>query len=275
MLADPVASLADPVASEDDILRMVGERFGDPTHADVAMDGLEKALHLAGRDELADRVTGARARFQAEQGPAIRAGLNVTGAAFEIAAGDKAAAGELRDLYRATVFGKPGPAGLYRGMIGQFGVEGFTDRLRFLTHAAGDDLAAEGPSVDPARLQELIRDLSTLRVLDTVHERCTELANRLDRQNQVRLAPTDVLQALLPLTEETVNGPSKILAVPEKLDIPASRLDAQITLLREAREVMTIMPVAIYRDMDARAALLRGMQEAMDITIEREEEQAV
>jgi type III secretion protein W len=258
-------------ASEEEIARKVGERFRDPTHADAALDGLEKALRAAGDTALADRVATVRERFRAENGPAIRAGLNVTGAVMEVAAGDRAAAGELRDLYRATVFGVPGPAGLYRGIISQFGIDGFADRIRFLTRAAGDDLAAAGPSVDPVRLQELIRDLSALRVLDTVHERCGTLAARLERQNGVTVTPTDLLQHLLPLTEETVSGPSKPLGLPERLGLPASPPEAGIMLLREAREVMGMMPVAIYRDMDARAAVLRGMQEAMDIMIEREE----
>jgi type III secretion protein W len=258
-------------ASEEEIARKVNERFRDPTHADAALDGLEKALRAAGDTELADRVANVRERFRAENGPAIRAGLNVTRAVMEVAAGDRAAAGELRDLYRATVFNSPGPGGLYRGIVGQFGIEGFAERMRFLTRAAGDDLAAAGPSVDPAQLQELIRDLSALRVLDTVHERCGTLAARLERQNGMTVAPTDLLQHLLPFTEETVNGPSKPLALPEKLGLPASPLEGSITLLREAREVMAMMPVAIFRDMDARAAVLRGMQEAMDIMIEREE----
>ena len=257
--------------SEDDIRRMVGEKFKDPSHAFAAMQGLEQALRTVGRDEMADRVASVREQFAAEHGPSIRAGLNITKTALEISGGDRVAAGELRDLYRSTVFGKPGPSGLYRGIIDQFGVEGFADRMRFLTRAVGDDLVAEGPSVDPARLQELIRDLSTLRVLDTVHERCDQLTARLERQNQVKVETTDVMQSLLPLTEETVNGPSKIIAVPEKLGIPETRLDARITLLREARDVMALMPVAIYRDADARGAVLRAMQEAMDITIEQEE----
>jgi type III secretion protein W len=258
-------------ASEDDIRRMVGERFKEPAHAFAAMQSLEQALRLNGRTALADRMASVRERFQGENGPSIRAGLNVTNAALEISAGDRDAANELRDLYRATVFDKAGPAGLYRGIIDQFGVEGFGDRLHFLTRAAGDDLASAGPSVDPAQLQQLIGELSTLRVLDTVHERCGVMVGRLDRQNQVKLEPTAVMQALLPLTEEPVNGPSKVLAVPEKLGIPQDHLEARINLLRESREVMGMVPVAIYRDPDARGSVLRAMQEAMDISIEQED----
>jgi type III secretion protein W len=270
-LRDLLEQILTSDASEEEIARMVGERFRDPTHAFAALEMLEKALRAGGREELADRVGAVADRFQVANGAAIRAGFNVTAAALEVAAGDRQAAGELRDLYRATMFGKPGPAGLYRGMIEQFGVEGFADRLRFLTRAAGDDLAAAGPSVDPVRLQELIGDLSALRVVDTAHERCTTLTGRLERQSGITLTSTAVLQALLPLTEEPVNGPSKVLALPQKLGMPATPIDATITLLRESREVMAMMPVAVYRDQDARGAVLRAMQEAMDITIEQEE----
>jgi hypothetical protein len=42
-------------ASEDDIRRMVGERFKEPAHAFAAMQSLEQALRLNGRTALADR----------------------------------------------------------------------------------------------------------------------------------------------------------------------------------------------------------------------------
>lgn len=257
--------------SEEEIQRRVSEKFPDPSHAFMAMQGLDDALRINGREEMAERVGTVRERFMSENGPSIRAGLNVSKTAMEISGGDRAAAQELRDLYRSTIFGTPGPSSVYRGIIDQYGMDGFGERLRFLTKAVGDDLSSEGPSIDRARLQELIRDLSTLRVLDTVHERCGQLTDRLERQNHVKVEPTNVMQALLPLTEEPVNGPSKIIAIPEKLGIPQTQIEARITLFREAREVMGMLPVAIYRDMDARGSVLRAMQEAMDIAIEQEE----
>ena len=257
--------------SEDDISRMVQERFGDPSHTYAALDTLASELRGHGREEMADRTAAVRDRMLQDNGPAIRAGLNVSATAFEVAAGDRAAAAELRDLYRTTVLAAPGPAGVYRGMIQQFGVDGFSDHLRFLTRAVGDDLAAAGPSVEPARLQELLEDLSALRVLDTAHDRCAQLARRVNQQGPVTLTPTEVLQNLLPLTEEPINGPAKLLALADRLGIPADRYDTRVALLRESRDVLAALPVAVYRDGDARMTLLRAVQEAMDITIEQEE----
>lgn len=257
--------------TEQEVLDQVGSYFHDPSHAFAALDCAEQTFRAQGKERLAETIRAAKERFQGEHGPAIRAGMNVSVAALDISAGDRAAASELRDLYRQTVFAQPGPAAVYRGILTQFGLDGFADRVRFLTRAAGDDLAAAGPSVAPARLQQLIQDLSALRILDTVHDRCLELVGRLQRQNQIQLAPANVLQALLPLTEESVSGPAKILPLPEKLGVPPARLDASITLIRESRELLGMMPVQVFRDMDARSAVMRGMQEAMDILTEREE----
>lgn len=257
--------------SDEDIRRLVDQQFSDPSHAFAALDTIAGQLRTAGRDELATRVIAARDRLQAERGPDIRAGLNVTAAAFELADGDRQEAAALRDLYRASVFATSGPAGLYRGIIEQFGVEGFADRLRFLTRATADDLAAEGPSVEPARLQQLLGDLSTLRVLDTVHDRCKLAVTRLSQQGQDGLTPTGMLQVLLPLTTDPMVGPNKLLAVPDGLGVPADQFEIRVGVLRESRDILAMVPVTVYRDGDVRAAVLRAAQEAMDLTIEQEE----
>ena len=256
---------------EDAILAQVGARFDDPSHAYAALDLAEQALRRDNLTELADRVGAARARLLAEQGPAIRAGLNVSIAADAAADGDRQGAAELRDYYRSTVFGAPSPAALYGEIVGKFGVEGFAQRVGFLTRALGDDLAAAGSSVEPARLRQILDGLSALRVLDTVHDRADQLAGRLQRVSQVTVTPTEVMRQLLPLTTEPVSGPSKINPIPGRLGVPATKLPAQIGLLRETRDIMAMLPPVLYRDMDARAAVLRGVQEAMDILIEREE----
>jgi type III secretion protein W len=255
------------------IIRKVRERFGEPSHAFAALDLAQRQFREEGRDRRAEQVAAARDRFEAENGPAIRAGLNVSVAAFDVAEGDREAAQGLRDMYRDAAFSSPGPAGLYRGVTARFGTEDFARHIRFLTRAVGDDLGAVGPSADPVRLHELVRDLSTLRVLDTVHERCAQLAERVARQAGVPIAVTDVMQRLLPLTEEAIAGPSKLSVLPAQIGIPAERIEAQILFMREAREVMAMLPPALFRDTDARFALLRGVQEALDMLIEREESQ--
>jgi type III secretion protein W len=254
-----------------EVLRQMRERFSDPSHGHAALQYAEQEFRGGGELELADRVAEARAQFEAEEGPAIRAGLNVSKAAFEVAEGDRAAAAELRDSYRAAVFGKPGPSGIYKGIIDRVGIEGFPAQVKFLTRALGDDLGAAGPSVERPQLRELLENLYALRTLDTVHERCGELAGRVKRLCGTELAPTTVMQRLLPLTEETVSGPSKIKGIPEQVGVPARRLDAQILFLREAQGIMAMMPPAVYRDLDARFSVLGGIQEAMDLVIEREE----
>jgi type III secretion protein W len=253
------------------ILRRARERFPDPSHAFAALDLAQNRFREEGDGERARLLAAARDRLAEENGEAIRAGLNVSVAAFEFAEGNREAAADLRERYRETVFSEPGPSGLYRGIIAKFGAEGFPSHIRFLSRAVGDDLGAAGPSVEPARLHELVRDLSALRVLDTVHERCAQLAERVARQAGAVVTVTEIMRQLLPLTEEVVAGPSKLIGLPAQVGIPEDRIEAQIAFLREAREIVAMLPPGLFRDVDARFAVLRAAQEALDVLIEREE----
>ena len=254
------------------LLGRARERFGDSSHAFAALDIIEQALR--GEDaSVAATAAAARQALLDAAGPAVRAGINVSAAAFEMARQDRAAAAELRQLYREVVLGNPAPAAIYRAVLQRFGTDDFAERLRFLTRALGDDFAAAGPSIEPARLRETLDGLSGLRVLDTAHERCSLLAQRVGKLCGVTPPVTAVMQNLLPLTEQTTHGPGKVSPIPGQLGIPDARLDARILLMKEARDVMALLPVGIYRDPDNRFAVLRSLQEAMDSLIEREEAQ--
>jgi type III secretion protein W len=254
------------------LLGRARERFGDPSHAFAALDIVEQMLR-GENPEVANAAAAARDALLEAEGPSVRAGINITSVAFELAQHDREAAGELRSLYREVVLGNPTPAGIYRAILQRYGSEDFSDRLRFLSRAIGDDLAAAGPSIPPAQLREVLDGLSSLRVLDTAHDRCGLLSQRIGRLSGVTPPVTDVMRALLPLTEQTTYGPGTVSSIPSQLGIPESRLDARILLMGEARAVMALLPTGIYRDQDSRFAVLRSLQEAMDTLIEREEMQ--
>jgi type III secretion protein W len=258
----------------DRVLALVSQHFDDPGHIFAALENAEQRFRTLGHAEFANAIKQAKDQYENEHGPEIRAGLNITVAAFEASDGDREEAQRLRDLYRDTVFNSTGPAAVYGGILNQFGTEDFPGRVKFLMRALGDDLRSAGPSVDPTRLHELTSQLSELHVLETVHERCGQLADRLRRLNGVDLSVTGVMRELMPLSVDVVSGPSKLLALPGRLGIPDSQIEVGIALLRETRDVMALMPPGIYRDLDARSSVLRGIQEALDVLIQREEELA-
>ncbi|CCB66709.1 type III secretion system gatekeeper subunit SctW [Hyphomicrobium sp. MC1] len=260
-------------ASSGAILGLVRERFSDPSHQYAALRQAAADARDTGDPEMEARLNEALQKLEAESGPAIRAGLNVTRTAMELAGGDREAAATLRASYRDTVFGKPGPAGVYKGILDKFGTEGFSAQIKFLTRAAGDELASTGSSVPAERLRELLSDLSALRTIDTVHERASVMAKRVGKLVKGEIAPVEIMRRLMPLTEEPVSGPGKLLAVPEQCGVPARRLDGQILFMRETRELLAMMPAGVFRDMDARFSVLAGANEAMDQLIEREESQ--
>lgn len=254
-----------------EILRKVRRRFADPSYAYAALDLAARELRREGLDQLAVWTDGAKTQLMAKQGLAVRAGLNISVAASEAAAGDQMLAAELRDFYRATVSSDPRPLRLYREILSKSGVESFARHVAFLTRALGEDIASAGPSVEPARLWEILSGLSALRVLDTVHECCQKMVERIRRRDIADITATGVMWQLLPLVEDTVPGPSKIILIPERLGIPPVHLDMQISVLRDTRNLLAMMPVGVYRDLEARESTLRAVEEAMDIRIEQEE----
>ncbi|MER8982445.1 TyeA family type III secretion system gatekeeper subunit [Mesorhizobium sp. M0870] len=186
-------------------------------------------------------------------------------------AGDQSVGAELHDFYRATLSSGPGPLRLYREILNKFGVEGFARHIAFLTRTLGQDIASAGPSVEPARLREILGGLSALRVLDTVHEFCEKMVDRIQRRSMIDITATGVMQQLLPLVEDAVPSPSKIIPIPERFGISAVQLDLHIAVLRESRNLLAMIPVGVYRDMEARKKTLRAVEAAMDLRIEQEE----
>jgi len=256
----------------DDLLRRAQERFEDPSHAFAALDVVAKALK-ADNPGVAAAAAAAQAALLETDGPTVRAGINISGTAFAAAHQDKQAAHDLRELYREVVLGGQSPASIYRTIIQRLGVDDFAERLQFLSRAIGDDLAAAGPSIPPVQLREILAGLSGLRILDTAHDRCTLLAQRIGRLSGTTPGTMDVMRSLLPLTEQTTFGPGTVDGISGQLGIPDTRLDVRILLMNETRAVMALLPTGVYRDQDTRFAVLRGLQEAMDRLIEREEAQ--
>lgn len=253
-------------------LEAVRERFGDAAHAHAALTFAERQAREAGEGDAADRIAEARARLEQEEGPALRAALNAAIAARDAAGGDPAMAARLRHAYREAVGDSRGLAATYQRILADAGVEGFGERLRFLTRAAGDDLASAGPSVEPSRLGELIEDLSTLRIVATAHERAELAARRLSRLlPQGAPAPTAIVKSLLPMLSDGPGAERHANALPGALGIPSARLDAAIVATREGREVLAMLPVAVFATDEVRQAAMAGMRAALETLIARED----
>jgi type III secretion protein W len=254
-------------------LERARERFGDPSHAWAALGQAEQDARAEGRPEVADRIAEARKRLEAEEGPALKAMLNVAKAAKEASGGDPSQASQLRHAYKDAVGEARGPAAVYKRIMNDAGVEGFQERLRFLTRAAGDDLSAAGPSLEPARLAELIEDLSTLRIVATAHDRAEMAARRIERlMPGGGSGPTQIIEGLLPMLTDGPGAERHATGLPGKLGIPGDRLDVAILATREGREVLAQLPVQVFASDEVRQAALAGLRSAAEQLIMREEE---
>lgn len=259
--------------SPEQLLRRATDMFQEPAHAFAALDAAARHLRATGQEDTADRLQAARDLLQAQAAPSIRAGLNIAVAAFDVAQGDGEEAARLRAGYREAVFGAPGPASVYAAILKQFGVETFPQRLAFLARAVGEDLASAGPSIPVPQLREILGALSELHVLAAVHDRCAEMVARLGRMD-VAISVDAVMARLLPLASSPAPTAEVAAALPVQAGVPSTRFDAAIAFLRDARGMLAMMPLGVFRDADARFAVMRGVQDGLDTLIDREESAA-
>ena len=80
-----------------------------------------------------------------------------------------------------------------------------------------------------------------------------------------------MLRELLDLMESKWLRPEQIEAVSAKMGV--RELEDQIYFLRELKELARLIPLKAYSDTEQRPRLLDAIQQAMDMAIEREEEE--
>ena len=206
-----------------------------------------------------------------EQGPAVRAGLNTSVTAFEVAGQGFAGVQRLRDFYRSAVLGFTDLDSAYRGVMDAYGEEGFQRAMDFLIRAAGAELMSRGPSIDRAELRSIIDRLYYLEVLGNMQRACTGLVKRMQTQFREPAAVSGraLMGRLLGLTIHPSVGSQEILAILNDLGIGGAA--ARIDLLRELRYLVWEIPFKACKDMQGRQKLLKGMQEALDSEIAKEQ----
>lgn len=205
-----------------------------------------------------------------DHGPAIQAGLNSAGAANAFAGGDAGRAAGFRECYRETVLGRESLGDTFNAILERFGAADTRRSIAFLIRAAGDDLAARGPSTAPAELRSIIEDLYQLEVLATVMEGCQALGEALARDFGV--GPVDaerLTKNLIDLAGERWVSGDRVAALAR--DFQVREVDARIAFLTRTKVVLRDMPPKVFAEPESRDKLLRAAQDALDAAIEEED----
>lgn len=231
---------------------------------DGEANGTPEAVLEDLRDAMAD--------LEVASGPQIRAGLNTVG----VAAGQGGTAQDIatfQGTYRDVALGNHSLSQTMSIVLERLGGpqgEDVTRGLQGLIRALGADLSATRPSTDPARLKVLVTDLYQLEVVSTVLDGCRELAATLDsRHGTTGLKPVDLMKELVSVTGEKWVSAQRFSSLAEKFG--ATEVPAQIAFQRGVKGMLGELPVQVFSDIDARAAVLSAAQAALDEAVDREE----
>ncbi|EXJ15645.1 type III secretion system gatekeeper subunit SctW [Imhoffiella purpurea] len=247
----------------------VRDQLPEPSHQYAALLSLVERLREEGAS--AERIAAAEQavrELEQEQGPAIRAALNVSEVAADFAEARLAELQTLRETYRSVVLDAPDLSQTLKALIERYGEPELARAIQFLLRALSADLAADGTSTDPAKLNSVLNDLYRLELLTGLLEDCEDLVGRYRAFGQGFKA-TDLLAELLALQGQTWLRPELIAPLPGKLGV--REIETEIGFLRELKNLVRLIPLKAYADGDQRQRLLDVVQQALDGAIEREE----
>jgi type III secretion protein W len=246
--------------------------FGDVSKQFLALSHALHHFEGEGADpEAAAAIREALEDLHDDRGPEIRAGLNSAGAAQAFAEGDTAQADSFRECYRETVLGREALGETFNSVLQRFGADDVSRSIGFLVRAAGDDLAARGPSTAPAELKSIMEDLYQLEVLATVLDGCNDIAAAMQRDFSVTsVNPGALMQKLVGLTGERWLTSDRVSALPRDMGIFDP--EAAVSFLTRVKGVVRDLPLKVFNDPESRNKLMSVTQEALDLAIEEEEE---
>jgi type III secretion protein W len=250
------------------------QAFKDPSHQYALLSALAEALK--GGNAPKGQVEAAEKALQGlmeEQGPSIRAGINVTAAAEEASVTGLGDVQGLRDAYRDAVLDYQGIQDAYAALIDRYGAGKLNDALAYLKASLAADMAAAGSSIDKTRLNAIIDDIFRLELLSGMLEDCGKLADQVHAWGaHPGLGAADLLKEVIALQQDKWLRPEQVRPLPRKAGL--RDIDKEIGFLRELKELMRRIPIKAYEDPGARQRLIEAVQLAMDDAIDREEQGA-
>ena len=162
------------------MLKMLGEGSGDPSHQFAMVDILEQAL-LPEEEGLQKLLAETKQELNRTKGPEIRAGINLANAVNDKAKSPEEMQG-LRDLYRGEVLGFKTPQDCFRSLLATRGAGKLADAIDFLIAGCGIDLQSPSPSQSPEELRRILLDLQCVQVLKTCLDKLGILSGKMASQ---------------------------------------------------------------------------------------------
>lgn len=174
-----------PNLTREQLERKLEEFSDDKLHQFAALDSAADFYEELGDIEKAQMIRDMRDNFLGENKTAIKAGLNVSRAASELA--DETGLGDTRGLregysdYLDHVQDHRSLDVAYEQLLQTYGPEKFEVAVKVQLKLLATDLGCLDPSSPPERLQAIIQDMSKLKVLVGLHDGCLETEEQVQR----------------------------------------------------------------------------------------------
>ena len=275
-LSDFVRSMLErrPQPNEEELRGGAGQFSDDVTHQFIALGHLrDQAIENGADPEFVTTVENAIGALQAEKGPAIQAGLNVSGVAQQFSSESLGDIQQLRDFYRDIVLDCSSIRDAYQRITQDHPDKEFGDAVKFMLNALATDLDATPQSVSKGRLRQIMDDMYQLRALNSVHGQCGDLLSRLGRNFGTEVSPTattNLLSELLSAQDRAWQGAEAFANLPGKMGLEGS--DADIYFLQGFKELVRFVPLKAFGDeANVRDRVMIAVQQALDVAIDNEE----
>lgn len=274
--SEQLNSLRDSLRSRADSRRALDkarEYFPDPSDAWAALRQMQEELLREGADKaLLDDVTAALGDMEAQEGPAIRAGIQ--GALASAGFGELGGSDAMRDFYRQTVCEFSSVNEVFAHIVDKYGVD-FDKAMDFLFSALSADMAADTPSMGMRHLESVHDSLGKVRLTQSAYRLCETMMDRWANVHGVkpqkgRLTAMELLGDIVGLRDKRFIGAVQIEGILAKAGAPD--IEREVLFLQELLSTARKFPVALFDDEQGRMKVLDAVQEAVDRAVEREDE---
>ncbi len=254
-----------------ELLKWLGQGSDDPSHQFAMLDCLENALR-SGEEELTQLVQNAKAQLEREQGPAMRAGLNIAEEINQRVATPEEMR-DLREMYRGETIGFTTPQQCFRSLLASRGAGRLTEAIDFLIAAAGVDLHSPSPSQSPEELRRIILDLQCVEVVRTVMDKLDALVARMDKQfnEQCLLNGEKLTGRVVDLTEKSFVNSAQVGSLITSCGIQA--LLAQTDFASGLLAVFRSLSPRLFENPQDRFKLTAAGQELLESLTDRLEDE--
>ena len=250
---------------------LAAKSYPDVSHQFLALSYARDFLRKKGSGSgLIANLDNALTQLEAQHGPEIHAGINVSPSAEAAAAQGVGEVQELRDLYRDVVLDYKSITQAYNKVVKDHGKQKFMDTVGFLLDGLATEVETDNRSLPKPHLKAIMDDMYQLKLLGSMYHQCGGLMDKVHSNYHSALKHDGqaLLQQILELKEKGWYSDQLVADIAEKLDI--NQVHAKIYFFKGLKDLIRLIPYKAFGDENKRAELTESVQQALDKAINQE-----